>query len=36
MANVVDEAREFLATHWNPETDLAKWKQLVIDIGGQR
>ncbi len=31
MANVVNEAREFLAAHWQPDMDLAKWKELVID-----
>ena len=31
MANVVNEAREFLAAHWQPDMDLAHWKELVID-----
>jgi alkylation response protein AidB-like acyl-CoA dehydrogenase len=31
VANVVNEARDFLAANWNPEMDLAEWKELVID-----
>lgn len=31
MTNVVDEAHEFIKTHWVPGIDLAQWREIVVD-----
>ncbi len=33
MAGAGDEAKEFLASHWTPSTDLGEWRRLVVDEG---
>ena len=33
MTAAIDEAKNFLANHWTPTTDLGEWRKLVVDEG---